>query len=49
MYEIIKVDGNAATILYNYGIYINLGFSIFTLWTIVINFVVYKKCKETSK
>ena len=47
-YEIIKVDGNVATILNNYGIYINLGFSIFTLCAIVTNFIVYKKSKENS-
>ena len=45
-YGIIKAGGTVTTILYNYGIYINLGFSIFTLCAIVINFVVYKKCKE---
>ena len=45
-YGIIKAGGTVTTILYNYGMYINLGFSIFTLCAIVINFVVYKKCKE---
>lgn len=45
-YGIIKAGGTVTTILYNYGMYINLGLSIFTLCAIVINFVVYKKCKE---
>ena len=48
-YEIIKVDGNVATILNNYGIYINLGFSIFTLCAIIIKFIIYKKSKENPK
>ena len=52
-YGIIKADGTVTTILYNYGMYINLGFSIFTLCAIVINYIVYKKCRkkfsETSK
>ena len=48
-YGIIKVDGNVTTILYNYGMYINLGFSIFTLCAIIINFIIYKKSKEDPK
>lgn len=44
-YGIIKADGTVTTILYNYGMYINLGFSIFTLCAIVINYIVYKKCR----
>lgn len=47
--EIIKADGNVTTILYNYGTYIKLGLNIFTLCAIVIDFVVYKKCKENPK
>ena len=48
-YGIIKIDGNVTTILYNYGMYINLGFSIFTLCAIIINFIIYKKCKVNLK
>lgn len=48
-YGIIKVDGNVTTILYNYGMYINLGLSIFTLCTIIINFIIYKKSKKDPK
>lgn len=48
-YGIIKADGNVTTILYNYGMYINLGFSIFTLCAIIINFIIYKKCKVNLK
>lgn len=48
-YRIIKVDGNITIILYNYGMYINLGFSIFTLCAIIINFIIYKKSKEDPK
>ena len=45
-YGIITADGQITIIFYNYGTYINLGFSIFTLCAIVINFVVYKKCRK---
>lgn len=45
-YGIIKVDGNVTTILYNYGIYIKFGFSIFTFCAIIIDHIVYKKYRK---